>query len=609
MSVYSKLKRVLIGNPIHAKHAHHERLPKIFGLPVFASDALSSVAYATEEILLVLVMAGAIATPYVFNISLWLGALMLIVGFSYFQTIFAYPKGGGTYLVSTENLGSGAGRIAGASLLIDYVLTVAVSVSSGISAIVSLYPQTKPYGVEIGVIAILILMIANLRGAKESGLLFAIPTYTFVFMILMLIVKGLFGSAGEPHSLPNITPPPEGFHAITALLMLRAFAASCTALTGTEAIADGVQAFRAPEAKNASITLMWMVGLLMTMFIGLSYLAYHEGIVPIPTADPHYKTVVAQIAIKHFGDGTLYALLQYATALILFLAANTAFADFPRLSSFVARDGFLPRQLGTIGDRLVYQNGIILLSFAAIALIVIFKAETHSLIPLYAMGVFISFTMSQIGMAVKFKREKAPFWKFALSGIGGVVTFVVLVILLITKFEEGAWIIVVALAVMMFIFSRIRKHYDYLAKELSLTSEDSLIQTKTTVLLLVPRLHKGILQAISYAQAMTRDVRAVHVTLDSKNVSQIKNDWAKFGADMPLVILESPYRSLVEPIVEYIDQTLAEDPQQMVTVIVPQAIPKNWLQSILHSNAAVPLKIALGKRKNVVITNVRYFLK
>ncbi len=609
MAFFGKLKRVLIGNPIHTKHAHHERLPKVFGLPVFASDALSSVAYATEEILLVLVLAGAAALPYVFNISIWLGALMLIVGFSYFQTIYAYPKGGGTYLVSTENLGSGAGRIAGASLLIDYVLTVAVSVSSGINALVSLYPNLKPYGVEIGLVAILILMVANLRGAKESGLLFAIPTYSFVVMILALVVAGLFGTWGQPHHVPTVPTPPEGLHAMGAFLMLRAFAASCTALTGTEAIADGVQAFRPPEARNASVTLLWMIGLLMTMFIGLSYLAYHEGIIPIAPSDPTYKTVVAQIALRHFGDGTMFAVLQFSTALILFLAANTAFADFPRLCSFVARDGFLPRQLNTIGDRLVFQNGIILLSVAAMALIVLYKADTHSLIPLYAMGVFISFTMSQLGMAVKFKREKSPLWKFLVSGVGAVVTFVVLCILLVTKFTEGAWLIVIALAVMMVIFSLIRRHYNYLAKELSLTAEDKPIETKTTVLLLVPRLHKGILQAIAYAQAMTKDVRAVHVTLDTKNVSQIKTDWAKFGADMPLVILDSPYRSLVEPIVEYIDQTIAEDPNQMVTVIVPQAIPKNWVQSLLHSNAAIPLKLALGKRKNVVITNVRYFLK
>lgn len=609
MGVFSALKRVLVGKPIHTKHAHHERLPKIYGLPVFASDALSSTAYATEEILLVLVVAGAVALPMVFGVSLWLGLLMIIIAFSYFQTIHAYPKGGGTYLVSTENLGKGAGQIAGASLLIDYVLTVAVSISSGVAAIISWQPAAKQYAVPIGLAAIAVLMVANLRGAKESGALFAIPTYTYVAMILALVVKGIIDSAGQPHTVPqNLTPPSEGWHAITFFLMLRAFAASCTALTGTEAIADGVQAFRPPEAKNAAQTLLAMVFLLMAMFIGLSYLAMHEGIAPIPISDPNYKTVVAQIAIRHFGEGWIYIVLQLATALILFLAANTAFADFPRLSSFIARDGYLPRQLASLGDRLVFQNGIILLSLAAMALIVIYNADTHSLIPLYAMGVFISFTLSQAGMASKFFRERAPLWKGLVSGFGALVTGIVLGILLVTKMAEGAWLIVIALAVMLFIFSRIRRHYDYLAKELTVGSNDQIVEAKTTVLLLVPRLHKGILQAIAYAKSTARDVRAIHVTLDPSNTGKIKEDWNKFGADIPLVILESPYRSLIEPVIDYVDEALSEDPNMMVTVIVPQAVPKRWWHGILHNNAAVALKLALASRKNVVITNVRYFL-
>jgi hypothetical protein len=391
--------------------------------------------------------------------------------------------------------------------------------------------------------------------------------------------------------------------------MLRAFAASCTALTGTEAIADGVQAFKPPEPKNASKTLLLMVGLLLMMFMGLSYLAMHEGIVPMEPADAHYKTVVAQIALNHWGNGWMFLILQVATAAILFLAANTAFADFPRLSSFVARDGFLPRQLATLGDRLVFQNGIVLLSLAAIALIVIYKADTHSLIPLYAMGVFISFTLSQAGMAVKFKRERAPIWKTGVSAFGALVTFVVLGILLVTKFEEGAWLIVVALAVMLVIFWAIKKHYKYLARELSVRPDDSIREVHTVVLLLVPRLHRGILKAIAYARAMTRDVRAIHVTLDPASLQQVKEDWNRFGADIPLVIVDSPYRSLIEPVTDYVDQTIAEDPNIMITVIVPQAVPKFWWQGLLHNNAAVPLKMALSSRRNVVITNVRYFLK
>lgn len=610
MGVFTAIKRALVGKPIHTKHAHHERLPKLYALPVFASDALSSTAYATEEILLVLVAAGAVALPMVFGVSLWLGLLMVIIAFSYYQTIHAYPKGGGTYLVTTENLGSKAGRVAGASLLIDYVLTVAVSISSGVAALISLYPSTKPFAVPIGLGAVFILMIANLRGAKESGALFAIPTYSYVVLVLILIAKGVFDSMGHPHAIAqNLNPPSGGWHAITFFLMLRAFAASCTALTGTEAIADGVQAFKPPEAKNAAMTLLIMVGLLMTMFIGLSYLAMHEAVVPIPTSDPNFKTVLAQIAINHIGNGYIFSALQIATALILFLAANTAFADFPRLSSFIARDGFLPRQLGSLGDRLVFQNGIILLSLSAMALIVIYNADTHSLIPLYAMGVFISFTLSQAGMAVKFFREKAPKWQGLVSGFGAVVTFIVLGILLVTKMAEGAWLIIVALAIMLFIFAKIRSHYDYLAQELTLSPTDQVIEAKTTVLLLVPRLHRGILKAIAYSKAMTNDVRAIHVTLDPSNVGSIKSDWNRFGADIPLVILESPYRSLIEPLTDYIDETLREDPNMMVTVIVPQAVPKYWWHGILHNNAAVALKLALAGRKNVVVTNVRYFLR
>lgn len=613
MSFFAALKRALVGKPIATKHAHHERLPKWAGLPVFASDALSSVAYATEEILLVLVMGGATALPLVFNVSWWLGGLMLIVAFSYFQTIYAYPKGGGTYLVSTENLGSVAGRVAGASLLIDYILTVAVSISSGVSALISLNSNLKEWGVLIGVTAVAILMVANLRGAKESGALFAIPTYSFVVLILALVVHGVITNVGHAPVTPDVPPemlPAGGVpHALTAFMLLRAFAASCTALTGTEAIADGVQAFKAPEARNASLTLLAMVGLLLSMFLGISYLAFHEGIVPMHVTDPGYKTVVAQIALTHWGNGFLFSALQIATALILFLAANTAYADFPRLSSFVARDGFLPRQLASLGDRLVFQNGVWLLSIAAAILIVVYHADTHSLIPLYAMGVFISFTMSQAGMAVKFWREKAPFWKFGVSAFGALVTFVVLIILLVTKFEEGAWLIVVALALMLLMFWGIKRHYQYLAKQLTLDEGDRLIPVKTTALLLTPRLHKGILQAISYAQSLTDDVRAVHITLEQGNTGHIKQDWDRFNVDIPLVILDSPYRSIIEPLTDYIDQTIAEDPGIMVTVIVPQAVPRFWWQGLLHNNAAVGLKMALGARKNVVITNVRYFLQ
>ncbi|MBI5706986.1 MAG: APC family permease [Armatimonadetes bacterium] len=612
MSTYSRLKKVLIGKPIATKHAHHERLPKVFGLPVFASDALSSVAYATEEVLLVLVMMGAVGFYHLVSISVWLCILLVIVGFSYYQTIHAYPQGGGTYMVSTENLGSKAGRIAGSALLIDYILTVAVSISSAVSFVVSAFPDTKPYSVWIACAAIALLAIANLRGAKESGILFAIPTYTFVVSILVLVAVGLFKSVGAPPIPPDPAEFPQPIQAVGWFLMLRAFAASCTALTGTEAIADGVQAFRPPEAKNASATLAMMVGLLLAMFIGISWCAQHFGITPMHIEEAGYKTVVAQLAERVFPSWPSYFyLVTSVTALILFLAANTAFADFPRLSSFIARDGYLPRQLMSLGDRLVFQNGIVTLAGAAMLLVIIFRAETHALIPLYALGVFISFTLSQAGMVARwFKRTQGAWanYRMWVSLVGAITTGVVAVILAITKFAEGAWLIFVAMAIMLTFFYRIRKHYEYLAGELGLTETDSVPKIQGTVLLLVPRLHKGVLQAIGYAKSMAKDVRAVHVILDSKTIEGVRRDWNRFGSDIPLVILESPYRSLIDPLIEYIDETIAEEPNAIVTVIVPQAVPKRWYQGLLHNNVAVPLKMALSARKNVVITNVRYFL-
>ena len=607
MSVFSAIKRALVGKPIHSKHAHHERLPKIFALPVFASDALSSVAYATEQIMLVLVGVGTMAFSHTMPISIAIAVLLVIVSASYFQTILSYPQGGGSYRVATDNLGSVAGRVAGASLLIDYVLTVAVSVSAGVAAIISMAPATHDYMIPMGVFFVALVGLLNLRGAKESGAVFAVPTYSFVFLIFLLLAFAIFKIMGG-QSAAITREHVQGAESLSLFLILRAFAAGCTALTGVEAIADGVQAFRPPEAKNASQTLVAMAVLLLTMFLGLSFISNYFPVTPMHEADPQYMTIIAQIANSVFPKPLFFA-LQIATAAILVLAANTAFADFPRLSSFIARDGFLPRQLGSVGDRLVFQNGILLLSGLAILLIIVFHGQTALLIPLYAVGVFTSFTLSQAGMVVRLRRTQQALWKQAVSTIGCIVTFVVTLIILGTKFREGAYLILVAETVLLFTFSKIKQHYNYLANELTIQPQDELLPVGSTVLLLVPRLHRGILQAIAYAKSMARDVRALHVTLDPKSLEQVKKDWARFGADIPLVILESPYRSLNEPIIEYIEETLSEDPTCMITVIVPQAVPKRWYHGILHNNAAVALKLALASKKNVVITNVRYFLK
>jgi len=614
MSLYGRLKRLLLGRPIATKHAHHERLPKRIGLAVFASDALSSVAYATEEVLIILVLGGIAAYYNLIWISAILCILLLTVVFSYYQTIHAYPEGGGSYIVSKSNIGSFWGKVAGSALLMDYVLTVAVSISSGVSFLVSAFPTLQKYLVLIACVGIAIIGFANLRGLKESGAVFAVPTYSFVVLILVLIITGLVRGAGRPPIEPTILPPAEGFHALGGiagfLFLSRAFAASCTAMTGVEAISDGVAAFKAPEAVNASKTLLIMAILLAGMFLGVSWCAQHYGITPIPAGTPGYQTVVAQLAAALYGEKhVLFFATSICTTAILFLAANTAFADFPRLASFLARDGYLPRQMLSIGDRLVFQNGIIVLALVSMLLVVVFHGDTHSLIPLYAVGVFTAFTLSQSGMVARWLKLGKRNFAFYMNLFGAVATGVVTIILSVTKFWEGAWITIFAIGGIMLMFAGIRRHYNYLAKELTVSEVDELPKTKTTVLLLIPRVHRGVLHAIGYALSMAKDVRALHVTLDPKSVEHVKTEWSRVAPDMPLVILESPYRSLVEPVIEYVDQALAEDPDSMVTVIVPQAVPKYWWHGLLHNNAAVPLKLALGSRKNVVITNVRYFLK
>jgi amino acid transporter len=633
------LKHVIFGKPIHERLAHHERLNVPFGLAVFASDALSSVAYATEEVLLVLILAGSlVAYNQLPPIAIALAVLLAIVAFSYYQTVHAYPDNGGTYVVSTDNLGSGAGQFAGAALLIDYVLTVAVSISSGVQAVISLAPQAQPYAIHIACAAVGILCFMNLRGAKESGIVFAIPTYGFIILILILIGNAIVTGVNSPQITPNL-PPHDGdpLHQMGLFLVLRAFAASCTALTGTEAIANGVKAFKPPEARHASQALVAMVVLLGVMFIGISWVAHHSGIVPMHSGTEGYKTVLAQISINQFGNGPMTWAIMIMTAGILFLAANTAYADFPRLASFIARDGFLPRQLASIGDRLVFQNGIILLSIVSIALIIKFNADTHSLIPLYALGVFIAFTLSQAGMFVYFRKrrwmvlkrkdleanEENPVhtpqerivaarklaYKSYISAFGCLVTFIVSGILVVTKWEEKIWIVVIAMGVIMAIFTLISRYYKKLATKLSVTNEDTLPELTATTLLLVPRLHKGILQAIKYAQASSPDVRALHVSLNQKSAEKLKEEWIKFGVEMPLIILDSPYRSIVQPTTEYIDELLEKNKKRIVNVIVPEAVPNHWYQALLHNNAAIQLKLALAKRKNVVITNVRYFIE
>lgn len=621
MGAFSDLKHRLLGKPIHTKLASHERLVVLAALPVFASDALSSTAYASEEILHQLVHGGDEGLRYLFGIALALVGLLWIVISSYYQTINAYPQGGGSYRVASENLGQRYGLLAGAALLIGYVLTVAVSVSAAALAINAMAPATIPYSVPMACSAVVLITYVNLRGAKESSVVFGVPTYSFVLLIGVLVVVGIGAALRGAPPVQNTAQLEGSMSAFVGaglvVFLFKAFAAGCTALTGTEAIADGVLAFKPPEARNASKTLVAMGVILSTLFLGISWLSLRYGVQPMDqytesgALNLGYKTVIAQLA-GHFFDynSFLFYAVQVATAMILVLAANTGYADFPRLSMFIARDGFMPRQLTGLGDRLVYQNGIILLAILSIALIVAMRASVHALLPMYAIGVFLSFTLSQAGMVAWWKRQGRRSWKKYVSLLGACVCGCVAVVQLYFRWSEGAWVTVVALSLVMFLFYRIRSHYDYLGRELNVRPTDKIDTYTTTVLLLVPRLHRGILKAISYAQALSKDVRAIHVTLDPTQAASVKDQWTNFHVDMPLVILESPYRSLVRPVVDYVDQAIQEsgDPNHIVTVIVAEAVPKNKLQSLLHSNLALFLKLALGGRRNVVISNVRYFL-
>jgi amino acid transporter len=541
----------------------------------------------------------------------------MIVALSYRQTIHAYPKGGGGYIVSRENLGETPGLIAAAALLIDYVLTVAVSISAGVAAITSLggtwgFPWIADYAVEIALFLIMLISLANLRGIKESGAIFSAPTYVFVGSMLVMISFGLvrlvIGGVG-----PVEQPVPVEFHTTEAIgiwLVLRAFAAGCTALTGIEAISDGVPAFKEPESKNASATLMTMAGLLTIMFLGITFLASSLGAVPNEVT---HETIVSQVARTIFGDGPIYGLIQIATAMILVLAANTAYADFPRLASFLSRDRFLPRQFSSRGDRLVFSNGILALGFFAALLVVLFQANEIALLPLYAIGVFISFTLSQSGMVRYQLRKRELGWKRGalISGAGAVVTGVVMVVLGITKFTHGAWAVLLLIPVLVLIFRAIQKHYQNVAQQLSLTNATLPIPLRRhTAVVLVSSIHKGVLPALQYARSIAPDnVTAVYVDLDPESTEKLRTRWCDWGCDIPLVVLESPYRSLLTPLLGYIEELENRYGDDVVTVVLPEFVPAHWWEHLLHNQTGLLVKTALMFRRGSIVTSVPYRLE
>lgn len=616
VSFGQKFRNILFGRPIPTSKAHHERLSVLIGLPVFASDALSSVAYATEAILAVLILHSTGLLRDQVPIALAISALIIIVAISYRQTIYAYSSGGGSYIVASDNLGQTPGLIAGAALMIDYILTVAVSVSAGVAAIVSAIPSMHAYLVPISLACTGVIAYANLRGLRESGATFAVPTYGFLIGMVVLIVAGIVKSVGGPVVAQQVLAEPgkigKELMFPVFFIVMRSFAAGCTALTGIEAVSDGVVAFRSPEAKNASKTLAIMAVLLTFLFLGTGYLANHLPELTIySTKNPEYRTLVSQIAAWAFGQNSFgFYYVQFATAAILILAANTSFADFPRLASFLSRDGFLPRALARQGDRLVFQNGIILLAVASAGLIWYFHGELDMLLPLYAVGVFLAFTLSQTGMVMHWRKKRSRGWQRAavINGIGACATGIVTIIILVTKFSEGAWIVTVLLAILFVVFRSIRARYDSIAKQLSSGLQTPHAISSHTVLLLVPRMHRGTLKALNYALGLHGELRAIHVALNDKTVPDLKAAWAQYAGDVPLVVLNSPFRSLLGPVLEYVDQIHLERPAEIVTVIVPEAINTKWYHRLLQENVAFQLKLALGSRRNVVLTNVRYFL-
>ena len=610
------LKRVVIGSPIETARQAHERLSKKVALAVFSSDALSSTAYATEEILHVLVLGGLAALSLSLPVAAAIVVLLFIVSFSYRQTIKAYPNGGGSYIVAKDNLGMFPSLTAGAGLLVGYVLTVAVSLSAGVSAIVSALPDLDPYRVPMALVFVTLLTLTNLRGLRESGAIFSVPTYVFIITIFTILAIGFYryitGTIVPVTSQEHLAElSATGVEVLGVVLLFRAFAAGCTALTGIEAISDGVPAFKKPEWVNARATLTIMAGLLAAMFLGITFLAHQYVALPPEPGNP--ETVLSQIGRGVFGGrGIPYAVLQAATAMILVLAANTAYADFPRLISFLARDRFLPRQLGSLGDRLVFSNGIIVLAIAASVLIIIFDATVTALIPLYAGGVFISFTIAQTGMVQRWRRLRGPGWQrgMLINGIGALTTFVVAIIVISQKFLLGAWILMILLPLIIVMFLVIHSHYVRAAKQLSLEGLAPPPPLRNTVIVPVSTLHRGAINALKYAEAIAPgNVTAVHISMDPEQTRKIQERWQKWGGDVPLVVLESPYRSLVRPLLNYIEEVDARWDNDVVTVILPEFVPAKWWHNLLHNQTSLLIKGALLFRKNKVVTSVPYRLE
>jgi amino acid transporter len=603
----------LIGRPISSHLEHHERLTKAKALAIFSSDNISSSAYGPEEIMRVLALAGAGALSLTLPLAALIVIMLIIVTASYRQTIKAYPRGASSYIVASDNLGDRLGILAAASLLVGYVVTVAVSISAGVAAMTSIVPALFPERVVITVLAVVLLTLGNLRGIRESGTIFMAPTYLYLAVMLSVtgygVVQTLLGHVAPYQAPPEWLAFEQGSQALGLFLILRAFSQGAVALTGVEAISDGVPAFKPPEWRNARTTLTWATAIFATLFVGIAFLVTTMGIIPDPSEE---QTVLSQLVRHLVGSGPILILAQVSTALLLVLAANTSFADFPRLSSFLARDGFMPRQFAFRGERLAFTTGIVALAAMAIALLLVFDASVKSLIPLYTLGVFIAFTLSQAGMFLRWRRRHEPGWQrgLVINGLGATTTAVVAVVVGTSNFLAGAWVVAIIIPLLMLLLISVRRHYQNLSRATHLARIPAPLEVARTPQVLVPiaRLDEPARQAIAFANSISSEAVAVHITNDPAESEELQAQWPEWAGSTRLVVLESPYRALVGPLLAYLDALDRQDPDRPIVIVLSEVVPRHWWENLLHNQTTLRLKLRLFFRRNTIVADVPYHL-